>query len=405
MNISEIERTFVGGIILDPDKLVHVNIKAEDFALDNTRKAFVEIRKLWEEKQPVDLYELSKSGLDVKWLSGLTDIGSPARVKYLSREISTEAKKRRILTKLKKIEKDSEYYDAKTMLSDILDLYNAENKDDIKDSSIQAVVKRYEEFQKENRRRGNIGIDTGFDFFRKKYIYYVPGHVWAIGGYTSVGKSASMIEMIERLPDSAKSCVISTEMTREQIVARILSRKTGFETYVLLSGGLHDQRLEDEDRAKKDLLSKKLDVFEDVYFLDDIVSMLRMKHLQGGLNVAWVDYIQNCKVKGAKNEYQAMGMIAKTMQQTAKELRCTIILFSQVGNAAAKEDSGLLEFKGAGDIAAVADLGIWLTRSPDNKENLLWDFRKNRHGRTGSQVLRFTDGWTRLQEIDSVKNK
>lgn len=405
VEIKELEKTLVGGLLIDPDKFVHVNVRAEDFVFDTTKKAFIEIKKLWEKKIPVDVYELSKVGLSPSWLAETTDLGSPSRIPYISAEIIKQSQKRRIINSLEQIKKESFWAENETILSEILELYNSENISRNKQSDIKSVLDRFDKFQKENRKRGCLGIDTGFDFLRNKYVQYVPGHIWAIGGYTSVGKSASMFEMLARVDDNVKTCIISTEMTQEQIIGRMLARKTGFHSQVIMSGNIHDSRVKDENKAKKELLKKKINIYEDVYYLHDIVSILRKKSMQGGLDIAYIDYIQNCKVDGAKNEYQAMGMIAKTLQKTAKDLRCTIIILSQISNAAAREDNGLLEFKGAGDISAVADFGIWLTKNPDDRSQILWDCRKNRHGQTGAQVFQFSDGWTRLNEIDSVKNR
>jgi hypothetical protein len=58
----------------------------------------------------------------------------------------------------------------------------------------------------------------------------------------------------------------------------------------------------------------------------------------------------------------------------------------------------LINYKGAGEIAASADLGIELEREKDNKERMRFIIKKNRHGMLGESVLEFTNEYTRLTE-------
>jgi replicative DNA helicase len=72
---------------------------------------------------------------------------------------------------------------------------------------------------------------------------------------------------------------------------------------------------------------------------------------------------------------------------------------SQVSNEAARGDPRIIGFKGAGEIAAAADLGLWLERDRDNESLLQCYIRKNRHGPTGKASLKYTDNFTRLEEL------
>jgi replicative DNA helicase len=94
--------------------------------------------------------------------------------------------------------------------------------------------------------------------------------------------------------------------------------------------------------------------------------------------------------------------IAKDIQALAHDLRCTIVCLSQLPNHAGREDTGILEFKGAGEIAAACDVGVLMKRSKDDNSTILFDVRKNRHGKCGKYLLQFAEGWTKINELEAV---
>jgi replicative DNA helicase len=98
-----------------------------------------------------------------------------------------------------------------------------------------------------------------------------------------------------------------------------------------------------------------------------------------------------------------MSQIAKDLQALAHDLSCTIVCLSQLPNHAGREDTGILEFKGAGEIAAACDVGVLMKRAKEDKTKILFDVRKNRHGKCGKYLLRFADGWTRIEELETVE--
>ena len=107
---------------------------------------------------------------------------------------------------------------------------------------------------------------------------------------------------------------------------------------------------------------------------------------------------QNLCKKGYSKKYEMMSQIAIDLQCLAHELRCTVVCLSQLPNSAAKEDAGILEFKGAGEIAAACDVGVLMERAKNDKRVILFDIRKNRHGKLKKLLLKFDESWVRMDE-------
>jgi replicative DNA helicase len=82
------------------------------------------------------------------------------------------------------------------MLDDLMAIYRAEMQAGRKMPEISEVLKRVDEIVNKNAKRGVLGIRTGFESLDKVYARFIPGHIWTVGGFTSVGKTATMVQMV-----------------------------------------------------------------------------------------------------------------------------------------------------------------------------------------------------------------
>ena len=124
--------------------------------------------------------------------------------------------------------------------------------------------------------------------------------------------------------------------------------------------------------------------------------------MQGGVDVGFIDYVQNCSVPTAKSEYQEGSQLAKGLQRLAKDVRATIVCLSQVSNDVGRGNSSQFELKGAGEWAAVSDVGIMLTRGQNNKCTLKYAVDKNRHGPLHQHKMAYIDHFTRIEAVKEI---
>jgi replicative DNA helicase len=216
-----------------------------------------------------------------------------------------------------------------------------------------------------------------------------PGHLWVIGGFSSTGKSAVACNFIaDILAEPGKvAALISTEMTQEQYAIRMLSLLSGVPQRTIrdrLLVGLEE--IEAVKKAETYLGRSNLRIFDTVSRIDDIRSNATRLKETIGLDVLLVDFIQNVQGTVGDFAFGDMTGVSITLQQLAKDLRCTVIAFSQVSNEMAKWDAqggdeGYYAFKGSGAIKDAADLAIMLKRDRIRKsETLDINVVKNRHG-------------------------
>lgn len=262
-----------------------------------------------------------------------------------------------------------------------------------------AIVKDLRAQIEQNRERGFLGIDPGMDFLRKTIQAIIPTHLWIAGGYTSHGKSAFAVELIRRVRKTSpntKITLCSLEMDKTSYVLRLASNLTRIPSLAILRGDHISEVQERIDSAFEEITQWNLIIFDDLYEWSKIQQKAREIKGNVGLDILVIDFLQNIWGKGSL--YERMSQLAPQVQALAKELSCTILALSQVSNEAINEDLRSINYKGAGEIAAAADLGLWLERDRDDDSMLRVAIRKNRHGPLGKAVLRFKDNFTWLQE-------
>lgn len=401
----ETEQMLIGSLILKPDNFFSIAeiVSVEDFATRQATLCFQAIQLMIQEKQPVNLATMFNACGDSIWVATATDIpGIIGSHIFLAEKVAAQGKARRIEKKIIQAKNTLRDFGPDMALQEIQQIYKDETGNKAKGSDIASVVSRFTEVVEKNRQQGSVGIPTGFDNLEKDHIAYQQGHLWVIGAWTSTGKTAWAVEALKRIYrySNPVTAIFSTEMTEEQNISRLLANMTTVNSHKILGGRLDDTVMEQVNKKQRWLESRRLHVFDHVRNISDLANQCRKIVLQNGkLDVVFIDFIQNIRKKGCSSTYEMMKEIAIDLQDLAKELRCCIVCLSQIPTGAAKEDAGILEFKGAGEIAAAADLGVLLKKDKNHEGVLLWETRKNRHGKCGNFLLQFSDNWTNLQEI------
>ncbi len=407
MDIAALEQALIGGIISTPDSIVDISaiVSLDDFSSDMSKSIYAEIFQMWRSNIAIDTMTVV-TRCDNSYLNYILDsanAGYHVHVKQYALDIAEHAK----CTRLRNAISGFDYKQSAETLTDLLDIYNAEMTAGKKPSDIKSVMNRFDDHIQENKLRGSLGLDTGFDFMRDKMISYAEGHIWTLGGFTSTGKTAVMIEKISRVlvnNQDVNVVVISTEMTEEQLLARLIGNMTGIYSQKILSGKLNQYEDEKFSNVYQDIRKTKLHIYEDVFELSEIEAVARKHNLRDGIDILFIDYVQNCRVEGAKSEYQEQAIMAKSIQKLAKDVRATIVCLSQVSNSIGRGDTDNFELKGAGEWAAVSDIGIMLQRSKEDDTLLKLEVKKNRHGAKTKQVFRYSQDFTSLSEHDEYSN-
>lgn len=149
------------------------------------------------------------------------------------------------------------------------------------------------------------------------------------------------------------------------------------------------------ERIKK--YEGRLVIYDNCYSIEEIRLKAKKEKIHSKMNIMVVDFVQNVKAKG--DIYERMSGVALEMQSLAKELKCAVILASQISQEGQRmgADSGVISYKGAGEIAAISDVSLWLVNQDDNPDQTsvvrkLVKVKKARHAPTGWEMPILFDG-------------
>lgn len=269
------------------------------------------------------------------------------------------------------------------------------------------------------------GIKTGWEAVDMATGGLIPTHVWVLGAYTGTGKTFWLLQLaLNVLKQGKRVLIVSTEMDRKMNILRMLGNISGISSLNIMRGYMDDYQLEQLEKAKEELrsYSGQLFIVDNVYTAHEIrLKAKKIKLEQGGLDVVIVDFIQN--LQGAENIYENMSQASIDLQEMAQSLQVCMVIASQVSQSSASwgGNSEVIEYKGAGEIAAIADVGLWLRKIPEKVAGKtgLADFRtgdggvvthrwlylrKVRHGEPGKVTLRMDFPAGTVRQIQDQTN-
>lgn len=250
-----------------------------------------------------------------------------------------------------------------------------------------------------------IGLSTGYEKIDDVIDGIRQEHLWVIGGYTNMGKTALSLNMAASvIKQGGRVVIYSLEMSPTDVLARLVGIYTGIASSTILKKYPHDEELVQE--AFDDLIKTNLTVHSSKSTLSEIQYSMYEETMKKPVDLFVIDFIQLISVKGARSEYEMVTQSILELQQTAKRLKAPIIVLSQISNEGAKNtESSVMSFKGSGHIASASDIAIEIKRGKltaeeykaaiDAGESVPMNIVvcKNRHGKIGAIELMF-DGRT-----------
>lgn len=252
----------------------------------------------------------------------------------------------------------------------------------------------------EGLRDGKIRLIPALPLFAEKMPYYMLKKLMIIGGYTSAGKSTLVSQMtadICRRTD-AKVDIISVEDSKEEKLMSLIAVVSDVGKKRLVTGDIFGENNFFRDKvvsATGIVQGWPVRIYDDKYTLRDIETVI--KNSDAEINI--IDYVQNMAIPG-NSLYERMSRAAVELFRMCKDYNKMLIVLSQVSNESARNESDVIGLKGAGELAAAADVVAMIKkgRSEENKREVEIDFSKNRlFGETGKISCVYSEHWTRIE--------
>ena len=385
----EAEQSVIGSMLMDREAIIAASeiITADDFYQHQYGVMFEAMVELFNENRPVDLITLQNrlkekdvppevSSLDfVRDI--ITTVPTSANVKSYANIVREKA----VLRRLIKVNEDiaNTCYAGKEPLETILattektvfDLLQSRNSGDFVPIR-QVAMNVLEKIEEASKNQGTVtGIPTGFIDLDYKTSGLQPSDFILIAARPSIGKTAFVLNLVDHIAvkKGLPCMVFSLEMSKEQLVNRMLAMESNVDSQKLRTGTLSDSDWDAVVEGIGVIGNSKL-IIDDTPGISimELRSRCRKMKLEYGLNVVIIDYLQLMSGSGkggGDNRQQEISEISRSLKALARELSAPVIALSQLSRACeTRQDHRpmLSDLRESGAIEQDADVVMFLYR-------------------------------------------
>jgi replicative DNA helicase len=425
----EAEEAILGGILLDPEAISRVRdrLVPEAFYISAHKEIYQATLHLHSQGKPTDLLAV------INWLSDrdlLNRVGGRNKLATLvDRTVSAvniDALAELVVEKFLRrqlIKAGNEIvqlgYQTETELPVVLDkaeqkVFNVtQERPQVGLVHIEnTLINAFQDIETRNQGIALPGIPCGFYDLDALTSGFQRSDLIIVAGRPSMGKTAFCLNLAHNVAASYKLpvAVFSLEMSKEQLVQRLLASEAGIESGYLRSGRISQTQWEPLSRAISNLTEVPIYIDDTPNItVTEMRSQARRLQAEIGseLGLIVVDYLQLMEGAG-DNRVQELSRITRSMKGLARELSVPIIALSQLSRGVESRTNKrpmLSDLRESGSIEQDADLVIMLYRdeyynsdSPDRgiAEVII---AKHRNGPTGTVKLLFDPQYTKFKNL------
>ena len=426
----EAEQFILGAVLLENEAIAAVieRIGPGDFYKDAHKKIFISMLDLYEKNEPIDLITLTEQLSKKEQLESIggasylsTIVGlvpTAANARYHSKIVKEKSVLRSLIHTATEIVTMS--YDAEQSVNELLD--KAETK--IFAISEKAVGQTYVHikhvvkdtielvdrlFDKKER---ITGLPTGFLDLDEATTGFHPGDLVVIGARPGMGKTAFGLNIIAHaaLVEKRPIAVFSLEMTKEQIVLRMLCSEAEVDSKAVRSGYHSKEDYRKLVNAAGRLSEAPIYIDDTFNSVLDIRAKARRLKAEHGLGLIVIDYLQLMSGVGSYTaREQVISEISRSLKALAKDLSVPVIVISQLNRSCEQRGDDkhpiIADLRESGAIEQDADTILFLYREDYYKKDEApkgiadLDIAKQRNGPTKRIHLAFIDKYTRFQNL------
>jgi len=431
------EESVLGGMLLDNHacNLVLPVLRAEHFYREAHRRIYNAMIDLNERGSPVDIVTLTEA---LRQRGQLQDVGgatfvaelanrvpTAANVEYYAKIVREKAILRGLITTATEIA--TEAYEGQTDVEKFVDVAEsrifaiAEQKvtteffpvSELLPPAIKEVEKLFD------RKEMITGVPTGFHDLDKMTSGMHKGDLVIVAGRPGMGKTALALNMgtTASLQTGIGVAVFSLEMSKEQLVLRMLCSEAEVNYQNVRSGRLHEK-----DFAR--LAGAAGQLHQALLYIDDSAGLsileLRAKarrlkreiQARGGqLGLIIIDYLQLMRGSGrSDSREQEISEISRSLKALAKQLELPVMALSQLNRRVEEKGADrrpvMAHLRESGAIEQDADVILFVYREAAYNRELSGDAEneaeiiigKQRNGPTGTVLVTFRKEFMRFAD-------
>lgn len=438
----EAEMSLLGSLLIDKEAILKIAdiVSPEDFYKTANAKIYETIIELYSHNEPVDLLTLSNRLKEKNLLEGVggksylvalaDSVPTASNVANYAHIVHRKATRRRLLGAAHEIsrlgyaeegEMDTVLDEAQRHLFGVSQNYFKQTFTPIRG----VLADAFDRIDELHKNKGQLrGLASGITQLDQLLGGFQKSDLVVIAARPSVGKTSLALDFVRHIGTKLKIPIgmFSLEMSKEQVVDRLLCAEANIDLWRLRSGQLSD-RPEADDFPRIGHAIGTLS--EAPIFIDDSpninILQLRTKarrlQAEHGLGLIVIDYLQLMESRGSQeNRVQEVSEITRGLKGIARELNVPVIALSQLSRVVEQSKPAipkLSHLRESGSIEQDADVVMFIYRksadrnyrkeeiSPDERYIAELQIAKHRNGPVGQVKVFFNEACTSFKNLDS----
>jgi len=423
---TETEESVLGALLLDKDAIIQVAdmLKAEHFYSQGHQEIYGAMLQLFELRSPIDLITLSNQ---LKKNKQLSKVGGASYISSLANKVPTAAHVKHYATIVKNLytkreiislssELTTQAFDPGLEATNLLE--NAEKKvfglsrHHVQPNFItmkDILVESFDRLEELHKNQDGIrGVPTGFADLDNILSGLGKSNLIILAARPGMGKTAFALNITHNAAILFKKKIgfFSLEMSKEELVDRLLASQADIDSFRLKTGRLNEDEFTRLSHAMGILAEARI-------FIDDTpgLSMMEIRTkarrlmMEQGVDLFVVDYLQLVHGTNKENRVLEVGEISQGLKNLARELKVPVLALSQLSRAIESrgtKEPQLSDLRESGSIEQDSDVVMFLYRPDDDlREQVRLKISKHRSGSLGNIDLFFRGDRIRFYGMES----
>lgn len=432
-NNVEAEKAVIGAMMLDSDAIMVCSeiLTAGEFYQQQYGIIFDALVEMYRDGIGADLVtihnklrekEVTPELYSVEYLGELlASVPTSANVKFYAEIVHEKAVLRRLIKVTEQVTREC-YMDSQPLediledteksVFDVIQQRGGSEFEPIRD----VVLRTLDSIEKAAKQKGNItGLETGFRDLDAKTAGLQKSDLILIAARPAMGKTAFVLNIAEyvALHSNSTIALFSLEMSKEQLVKRMLAMNSMVDSQKIRTGDLEDDDWDKLVGSVRKIGNSNL-VIDDTSGItaSELRSKCRKLKIEQGLDLVIIDYLQLMTGAGKRksdSRQQEISDISRSLKVMARELDVPVIALSQLSRAVESRPDKrpmLSDLRESGAIEQDADIVMFIYRdeyyNPDSEKKGVAEVivAKQRSGPTGPVELAWLSQYTKFGNLE-----
>lgn len=406
MNNYELEKTIIAALLNDFDKAQTTHLNIDWFMIDDFKKIFDILNNYGSRLDGImELFaklqvESKGQGINYERLLEIQkDYLVGTSLDYLANELHLTF----LRSQFSKLTAEHNKFPTKKTETQMLEILNMMNKLSRKQNAgdLEETFKQFE-YELENDVEEGVKTFSGLDGALGGGIG--PGMLITVGARPSVGKSAWIINLIDRAlrrNEGLRVDLFSLEMSKKEVFSRFVAKMTTLNTYYLRK--MNKMLKPDDKELVRETIEyfkqKDLKVYDTISELNQILGIIKERSSGRGAGkyLAVIDYVGLIKVNNNRDRRLQIEQITRELKNVANEYQVPIVILSQLSRGVEQRQDKtpmLADLRESGSIEQDSNVVCFLSNEEtegnhEGYQRVKFSIKKNREGDLMDSTFKF----------------